>query len=82
MAVHVDFPASLFPAHFKSNMVDCTLRCLTSTAAGMLMVDEIAALLTSQQAGYVVKNGAEAAVHAASLYLKSLDPSSALDFSY
>ena len=46
--------------------------------AGMNVVDEMAALLAPRQLGYGVKNGAEAAVHAARLYFSNLKPNTAI----
>ena len=52
--------------------VGCTLRPLAAKVAGCRVRDKMAALLAPRQLGYGVKGGAEAAVHAARLYLKEL----------
>ena len=52
--------------------VGCTLRRLAAKVAGCRVRDKMAALLAPCQLGYGVKGGAEAAVHAARLYLKEL----------
>ena len=41
-------------------------------------MEGMGALLSPRQLGYGVKKGAEATVHAAKLYLHSLDPSNAI----
>ena len=63
--------------------VGCTLRRLAAKVAGMKVVDQMATLLAPRQLGYGVRNGVEAAVHAARMYLSNPDPSIAflkLDF--
>ena len=55
--------------------VGCTLRRLVAKVAGMKVVDQMATLLAPRQLGYGVRNGAEAAVHAARMYLSNPDPS-------
>ncbi len=52
--------------------VGCTLRRLVAKVAGFRVRDEMAARLTPRQLGYDVRGGAEAAVHAARLYLQGL----------
>ena len=52
--------------------VGCTLRRLVAKVAGFRVRDEMAALLAPRQLGYGVRGGAEAAVHAARLYLQGL----------
>ena len=81
-------PVSICPFFFGANLfalqkknggvrpiaVGCTLRRLVAKVAGSLVVGEMAALLAPRQLGYGTKNGAEAAVHAMSVYLCSLNP--------
>ena len=84
-------PTSVRPFFFGANLialqkgggvrpiaVGCTLRRLVAKVAGMKVMDEMAALLAPRQLGYGVRNGAEAAVHAARLYLRNLDPTIAI----
>ena len=52
--------------------VGCTLRRLAAKIAGFRVRDRMAALLAPRQLGYGVRGGAEAAVHAARLYLQDL----------
>ena len=52
--------------------VGCTLRRLAAKVAGFRARDKMAALLAPRQLGYGVRGGAEAAVHAARLYLQDL----------
>ena len=52
--------------------VGCTLRRLAAKVAGFRVRDKMAALLAPRQLGYGVRGGAEAAVHAARLYLQDL----------
>ena len=90
-------PASIRPFFFGANLtalqkkqggvrpiaVGCTLRRLVAKVAGAKVAKEMGELLAPRQLGYGVKMGAEAAVHAARLYLRDLDPSKAvlkLDF--
>ena len=58
--------------------VGCTQRRLVAKVAGRGVMKEMGALLFPWQPGYGVKKGAEATVHAARLYLHSLDPSNAI----
>ncbi len=63
--------------------VGCTLRRLVAKIAGRKVSDEMAELLAPRQLGFGVRNGAEAAVHAARQFLHNKDPSHAvvkLDF--
>ena len=53
--------------------VSCTLHRLVSKCAGLLVKEEMVELLSPTQLGYGVKRGAEAAVHAARLFLQGLD---------
>ena len=53
--------------------VGCTLCCLAAKVASFKVRDEMAALLAPHQLGYGVKGGAEAAVHAARLYVQDLE---------
>ena len=46
--------------------------------AAQLVRDEMTDLLAPRQLGFGVKGGAEAAVHAARVYLRNLQPSSAM----
>ena len=52
--------------------VGCTLRRLAAKVAGFRVRDNMAALLAPCQLGYGVRGGAEAAVHAARLYMQDL----------
>ena len=52
--------------------VDCTLCRLAAKVAGFRVRDKMAALLAPRQLGYGVRGGAEAAVHAARLYVQDL----------
>ena len=52
--------------------VSCTLRRLAAKVAGFRVRDKMAALLAPRQLGYGVRGGAEAAVHAARLYMQDL----------
>ena len=77
------FSANLFALQKKGDgvqpiSVGCTLRRLVAKVAGMMVMDEMAALLAPRQLGYGVRNEAEAAVHAARLYLRNLDPTIAI----
>ena len=82
------FGASLVALEKKSGgvrpiAVGCTLRHLVAKVAGFMVAEDMAALLAPQQLGYGVKGGADAAVHAASMFLSNMDPDSAfvkLDF--
>ena len=90
-------PSSITPYFFGANLtalqkkdggvrpiaVGCTLRRLAAKVAGSKMMEEMGELLAPRQLGYGVRGGAEAAVHAARLYLLDLDPTKAvlkLDF--
>ena len=90
-------PISIRPFFFGANLialqkkdggirpiaVGCTLWRLAAKVAGMKVVDQMATLLAPRQLGYGVRNGAEAAVHVARMYLSNPDPSIAflkLDF--
>ena len=53
--------------------VGCTLRRLAAKVASLKVRDEMAALLAPHQLGYGVRGGAEAAVHAARLYVRDLE---------
>ena len=52
--------------------VGCTLRRLAAKVAGFRVRDKMAALLAPRQLRYGVRGGAEAAVHAARLYVQDL----------
>ena len=52
--------------------VGCTLRRLAAKVAGFRVMAKMAALLAPRQLGYGVRGGAEAAVHAARLYMQDL----------
>ena len=52
--------------------VGCTLHRLAPKVASLKVRDEMAALLAPHQLGYGVRGGAEAAVHAARLYVRDL----------
>ena len=81
-------PSSITPYFFGANLtalqkkdggvrpiaVGCTLRRLAAKVAGSKMMEEMGELLAPRQLGYGVRGGAEAAVHAARLYLYDLDP--------
>ena len=56
----------------------CTLFHLAAKVMGSELMEEIEELLAPWQLRYGVRRGAEAAVHAAWLYLHDLDPSTAL----
>ena len=58
--------------------VGCTLRRLAAKVIGSELMEEMGELLAPWQLGYGVRRGAEAAVHAARLYLHDLDASRAL----
>ena len=87
-----DTPTSIRPYFFGANLValrkedggvrpiavGCTLRRLVAKVVGRKVMEEMGTLLAPRQLGYGVKGGAEAAVHAARLYLHNLDPSRAL----
>ena len=90
-------PPSIMPYFFGANLtalqkkdggirpiaVGCTLRRLAAKVAGSKVMEEMGELLAPRQLGYGVRRVAEAAVHAARLYLHDLDPSKAvlkLDF--
>ena len=55
--------------------VGSTLRRLVAKVAAQLVRDEMTDLLAPRQLGFGVKGGAEAAVHAARVYLRNLQPS-------
>ena len=62
----------------------CTLRHLAAKVAGSKVKVEMGVFLDRRQLGYGIKGGAEAAVHAARLFLGELNPDKAvlkLDFS-
>ena len=79
MVLHGDVPAevrplfsdvSLLALHKKTGevwpiAVGCTLHCLVAKIASRLVRDEITSLLGPKQLGFGVRDGAEAAVHAA-----------------
>ena len=87
-----DTPTSIRPYFFGANLValrkedggvrpiavGCTLCRLVTKVVGRKVMEEMGTLLAPRQLGYGVKGGAEAAVHAARLYLHNLDPSRAL----
>ena len=87
-----DVPVSARPYFFGANLealekkdggvrpiaVGCTLHRLVAKVAGRGVMKEMGALLFPRQLGYGVKKGAEATVHAARLYLHSVDPSNAI----
>ena len=90
-------PPSIMPYFFGANLtalqkknggirpiaVSCTLRRLAAKVAGSKVMEEMGELLAPRQLGYGVRRGAEAAVHAARLYLRDIEPSKAvlkLDF--
>ena len=87
-----DVPVSARPYFFGANLValgkkdggvrpiavGCTLRRLVAKVAGRGVMEEMGALLSPRQLGYGVKKGTEATIHAAKLYLHSLDPSNAI----
>ena len=50
--------------------------------AAQLVRDEMTDLLAPRQLGFGVKGGAEAAVHAARVYLRNLQPSSASEVGF
>ena len=54
--------------------VGCTLRRLAAKVAGRHITDAMGALLATRQLGYGTPQGAEAAVHAARLYLNNIKP--------
>ena len=56
----------------------CTLRRLIAKLAGRKVMEEMGELLSTCQLGYGVRGGAEAAAHAARLYLQDLDPDKAI----
>ena len=58
--------------------VGFTLRRLTAKVAGNKLMEEMGKLLAPRQLGYGVKGGAEAAVIAARLYLRDLNPAKAI----
>ena len=63
--------------------VGCTLHRLAAKVAGSKVMEEMGELLAPRQLGYGVRRGAEAAVHAARLYLRDIEPRKAvlkLDF--
>ena len=69
--------------HCKANCSGCTLRRLIAKAASRSVTVKCTELLLLSQLGFGVKNGCEAAVHAARCYIKSLLPGQAvvkLDF--
>ena len=53
--------------------VGCTLRRLVAKYASSLVREEMGELLSPRQLGYGVKRGAEAAVHAARLFVQNLE---------
>ena len=53
--------------------VGCTLRRLVAKCAGSLVREEMGELLSPKQLGYGVKRGAEAAVHAARMFVQGLN---------
>ena len=81
-------PPSIRPFFFGANLtalqkkdggvrpiaVGCILRRLIAKLAGRKVMEEMGELLSLRQLGYGVRGGAEAAVHAARLYLQDLDP--------
>ena len=72
------FGANLTALHRKGGgvrpiAVGCTLRQLVAKVAVLKVRDEMSALLSPRQLGYGITNGAEAAVHAARLYLSEAD---------
>ena len=85
-------PPSIRPFFFGANLtalqkkdggvrpiaVGCTLRRLIAKLAGRKVMEEMGELLLPRQLGYGVRGGAEAAVHAARLYLQDLDPDKAI----
>lgn len=58
--------------------VGCTLRRLVAKTASMAVMDRMGTMLGPLQLGYGVRQGAEAAVHAARLYLENLPPNHVL----
>ena len=91
-------PTSIRPFSFGANLtallkkqggvrpivVGCTLRRLGAKVAGAKVSEAMGDLLAPRHLGYGVRNGAEAAVHAARLYLHDTSPGTALlklDFS-
>ena len=85
-------PTSIQPFFFGANLtalqkkqggvrliaVGCTLRRLAAKVASSKVVGRMGELLTPQQLRYGVRKGAEAAVHAARLYLRDLSPGKAI----
>ena len=69
---------------FRPIAVGCTLWRLAAKVAGSKVKAEMGVFLAPRQLGYGIKGGAEAAVHAARLFLGELNPVNAvlkLDFS-
>ena len=63
--------------------VGCTIRRLAAKVVGNKVMKEMASILSPRQLGYGVSKGAEAAVHAARLYINNLGSNKAvlkLDF--
>ena len=79
-------PLSVCPFFFGANLtalikrdgrirpiaVGCTLRRLVAKVASNRVRDDMALLFAPSQLGYGIKRGAEAAVHAARLFLRTL----------
>ena len=62
----------------RSIAVGCTLRRLIAKAASRSVTVKCTELLLPSQLGFGVKNGCEAAVHAARCYIKNLFPGQAV----
>ena len=58
--------------------VGCTLRRLVAKIAGRKVMEDVTDLLAPRQLGYGVSGGAEAAVHAAKVYITNLRPEDVL----
>ena len=72
------FGANLTALHKKDGgirpiAVSCTLRRLVAKIAASKVKEELASLLAPRQLGFGIKGGAEAAVHAARMYVSDLD---------
>ena len=86
MVLHVDVPAGVRPLFLAASLlalckkssgvrliaVRCTLRCLIAKIASMLVREQMVSLLAPKQLGFWVRDGAEAAVHAAGRFLSKM----------